>query len=83
MADIPDELTVTLRKPVTVGDITISELKLREPTVGELEKATAKGTDLHQAKMLVSIVAGMAPEFIDRIGARDFKLAADYLANFS
>jgi hypothetical protein len=38
-----EEKVIVLRKPVVLGEVTYAELSLREPTAGELSKATRGG----------------------------------------
>lgn len=79
-ADIPEELVITLRKPVTLGD-TYSELRLREPTASEwmqFDKLTGVEADIKS----VSIVSGVPEPAVRLIGARDLLAASRYLARF-
>ena len=83
MADetqIPDEMVVILRKPVTLGE-TYTELKLREPTAAEwamFDKVTGIDADIKS----VSIVSGVPERAIGMIAARDLIIASRYLARF-
>jgi Phage tail assembly chaperone proteins, E, or 41 or 14 len=83
MADnLPDELVITLRKPVKLGDVEYTELKLREPTAGEIEKASNVANPMGSNILLVSLVAAMPKPAVEKIGARDLKTASDYLQGF-
>ena len=83
--EAPDELTITLRKPVKLGDETITELNLREPTMGEVEKFV-KSTDRHDnltaMNLFIASISGVNKAAIDMIGARDGKAAREYLSAF-
>ena len=78
---IPDEKTITLRKPVELGGITYAELKLREPLASEWSQFD-KVLGIEGDILAVAIVAGIPPIAVGKIGARDFKAAARYIASF-
>lgn len=78
-----DVKILTLRKPVTMGDETITSLTLREPTAGELERATAKGTGMTVAINLMSMVSGQPRQIIEKMGSRDFKEATAFIEGFT
>ncbi|KMN32084.1 hypothetical protein VI26_18115 [Chromobacterium sp. LK1] len=83
--EVPDELTLTLRKPIDFGGEQIHVLELREPTLDELEKFSKeyqKNGHIAGSKFLISLVSGHPVAAIGRIGARDYKAAEEYLANF-
>lgn len=86
--EISDELTITLRKPVTLGQgsdaETFTELPLREPIVEEvLSFNRESGKDAGDAlRKLIAKVSGTPIAVINRIGARDFTTAANYLTSF-
>ena len=78
--EIPEELVITLRKPVTLV-VEYTELKLREPTAAEwaqFDKLTGVEADIRS----VSIVAGVPEKAVAMIGARDLLTASRYLARF-
>jgi hypothetical protein len=80
-AAIPEELIITLRKPVTLGSETYSQLILREPTASEwmqFDKLTGVEADI----LAVATVSGVPMPAIRMIGARDLIIASRYLANF-
>lgn len=80
-ADHPDELVLTLRKPVTLGDLSCTQLSLREPTAGEMmqwDKLAGTEADI----VAVSIVSGTPRPLVEKIGARDLNKAARYLGGF-
>lgn len=82
-----DELALSLIKPVTLGKgdaaVTYSELKLREPTAGELEKASREDTAIGTTITLISMIAKVPRPAIERLSQRDLKAANDFLASFS
>jgi hypothetical protein len=83
--EIPDSLTVPLRKPVDLAGATTYVLELREPTVDELQRFTQemnRADPISALKLLISSVSGVDVATIGRIGARDFKKAEKYLNNF-
>ncbi|PXX49371.1 phage tail assembly protein [Aquitalea magnusonii] len=84
-AEVPDELTIELRKPVELAGETTYVLELREPTVDELDrfmKALDKHGPIEATKLLISAVSGVSVAVLGKVGARDFKTAESYLSNF-
>jgi len=83
--EIPEALTMPLRKPVKIGDQIYEALNLREPTAGECSKMARKAeTDPTGALIdLISMVSGIAPPIIEKIGVRDMREAGQYLAVFT
>jgi len=84
MADQLDEMTITLRKPITVGDQVYETLELREPTAGEFQKMTkvAAADPAGGLLALISMVTGIAPPIISKIGVRDMNAAGEFLMGF-
>lgn len=78
-----DELTITLRKPVTIGDITYDKLQLREPTAGQLEKSTNATSNVGAVINLISTVAVVPRKVVESLSQRDFQEASDFLESFS
>lgn len=79
--DIPEQLVITLRKPVTLGDITYTELRLREPTVGEMIELGADEGWKADAKA-IALISGVPEPAVRNLGVRDGKRASGYLARF-
>lgn len=83
--EVPDELTLTLRKAVEFAGEQIHVLELREPTLDEVEKFTKefqKNGSISAARFLISLISGHPVAALGKIAARDFKAAEEYLANF-
>ena len=82
--DLPDAITMALRKPVVIGDQTYDVLELREPLAGEFQKFTKiAATDPAGALIiLIASVTGIAEPIIKKIGVRDMNLASTYLTGF-
>lgn len=83
MSDCIDEKSLPLRKPVTIAQVTYDKLDLREPTAGELEKASLLPTGVGQAISLISAVAKVPRNVVERLCQRDFEEASDFLASFN
>lgn len=77
-----DEKTITLRKPVTL-DREYTTLDLREPTAGELERASTATTNMGLVINLISIVAKVPRKVAESLSQRDLKEAGDFLDGFS
>lgn len=85
--DLPDELVITLRKPVSLGSETCERLVLREPTAGEVDKAQKAGrgpdgSGTTSDMVLVALVSGVPKPLVALIGYRDFDKAVKYLGGF-
>jgi hypothetical protein len=83
MMELQEEICMPLRKPVKLGEVTYENLDLREPTAGELEKASAAPTQVGQAITLISLVAKMPRSAVEKICQRDLREASDFLGSFS
>ena len=80
---LQDEKTITLRKPVSLGGIEYKTLDLREPTAGELAKATKAGGNVDVAIMLISLIAKVPRGAIEGLSQRDLQEASDFLGSFT
>lgn len=80
-----EEKNVVLRKPVVLGDKTYAELPLREPTAGELSKATRAGGDnnVDVAISLISQIAEVPARVVQSLSQRDFQECNDFLGSFT
>ena len=83
--DMQEEKTVVLRKPVMLGDVTYAELNLREPTAGELSKATRAGggNNVDVAISLISQIAEVPITVVGKLSQRDFTEVNDFLGSFT
>jgi hypothetical protein len=78
------EKALTLRKPVKLGDVEFTELKLCEPTAGQLEKATrAATTSTGVVIELISLVAKVPRSVAESLCQRDFAEGVDFFGQFS
>ena len=80
--ELQEEKTITLRKPVKVGDVEYTTLDLREPTAGELSKANKAGDNIDLAIALISMIAKVPRAAVDQLCQRDFQEANDFLSSF-
>jgi hypothetical protein len=78
---LPDEMTITLRKAVTLGEASWSELNLREPTAEEWSRWDKK-TGIEADIIAVSAVSGLPEPAVRKIGARDLAKASRFIARF-
>ncbi|MGJ7611154.1 MULTISPECIES: phage tail assembly protein [unclassified Variovorax] len=78
-----DEITITLRKPVKLGEMTYDKLDLREPTAGELEKASSATTNMGVVINLIHLVAKVPRKVVEGLCQRDLKEAGDFLEGFN
>ena len=86
--EIPDELTITLAKPIKLKgteDSEVSEISLHEPNLLQLSqfiKKTQKENAVDAMKYLISTVSGVPMVVLDLIGVRDFYAAQEYMIAF-
>lgn len=82
-----DEITITLSKPVIIGKDataqTYEELKLREPTAGEMEKAARADTNIGTVITLVSLIAVIPRGVVEKITRRDLMAADKFFQTFT
>jgi len=82
-----EELTLTLSKPVTIGSgeaaMTYDQLDLREPTAGELEKASRADTSIGVAINLIQLIAKVPRSVVERLCQRDLARANAFLESFT
>lgn len=86
--ELQDELTLTLRQPITLGNGTDTEmyssLELREPLAEEvLDFARRSAKDSGDAlRHLIAKVSGVPLAVVGKMKARDFTKASNYLMDF-
>jgi len=86
--DLQDEFTLTLRKPITLGEgadaETYTHLDLREPEAAEMLDFNRRSTkDPGDAlKHLIAKVSGAPLAVVAKMKARDFTKASTYLVAF-
>lgn len=80
-----DELTISLRKPVTIGKgdaaVTVDKLELVEPNGAQKDKASREPSDMRAAIALISTVAKVPRLAVERLCRRDFEEACNFLAS--
>lgn len=79
--EIAETLTITLKKPVTLGDQTYTELRLREPTGAEVITVDNKsGWALEIG--LIALVSGVPEPAVMKIGVKDLQRARKFIGHF-
>ena len=80
-----EDKAIVLRKPIEFNKITHAELVLREPTAGELSKATRHGGDnnVDVAISLISQIAVVPMKVVEMLTQRDFQECNDFLGSFT
>lgn len=79
--EIPEELTITLKKAVEFGGMTFRELVLREPTAGQCMEWDGL-TPAHADIRAVAVVSGIPEGAVKMIAISDLKKATEYLLRF-
>lgn len=78
-----DPIVYQLLTPVTVGGQTLTSLNLREPTVGELDRAQSKAaTQMGVVILLITLIAGVSEAEVRKLGQRDWNAVNAYLEGF-
>ena len=77
-----DSILLQLRKPVTLGSMTWTELALTEPTLGQLVDSNAAGTPMQQMAALIAVNAKVSPAVVRALCQRDAQDAIDFFARF-
>jgi hypothetical protein len=78
-----DEKIITLDKLIKVGDLEYTSLTLREPTAGELERATLKDRAISVTLDLIAMVAGVPRGVVEKLPSRKLKEASEYVSGFT
>ncbi len=79
---LPDTLVIPLRKPLTdPAGGEVSEIKLREPTAGEIEQMASVPT-AGSGVFSVHLIAGLPQATVRQIPAREFNKAQNYILGF-
>lgn len=77
----PEKILI-LDQPIKLGDIAYGELKLREPTAGEMDDLAAKN-GISWSIALVRGVSGLPEQVIRRLPIRVLNEAMEYLLPFT
>lgn len=77
------EKTVELLKPVTFAGVETTEIKLTEPTLGQMIKAAKSGSQMEQLAILIHLNAAIPRAIVDGMGTRDVDACADFFASFN
>lgn len=80
--EIVDELTITLRKPITLGDLSYTELNLTEPTIAQLRKAAKAEDSIDQLATLIHLNAKVPMTVVDQMVQRDMEAANRFFFRF-
>jgi hypothetical protein len=82
-----DEITIELSAPVSIGKgeaaVIYEKLDLREPTAGELEKASRADTSVGSAITLISLITAIPRGAVEKIKKRDLVAANRFLEGFT
>lgn len=85
--DQQDTLTIVFAKALLLGNgdnaTAYESVELREPTAGELEKATRADTQIGVVINLVSSVGRIPRGVVEKMGQRDLGKASAFFGTFS
>jgi hypothetical protein len=77
-----EEKTIPLRKPVELGPLTYTEINLREPNAGELERAGKATSRVGETINLITAIAKIPRAATEKLSQRDLLEAADFFGSF-
>jgi L-serine deaminase len=79
-----DSVTLVLKKPLVIGEKTITELVIKEPNAGQMAMAeqTAKGGGTEQGIVLLGLACGLHPTVVKQISGSDYVKAQKVLGSF-
>lgn len=80
--DTSNTLTLELTKPIVVGSTSVSEITLREPTLGELERANQAKTAAGWVIALIAQTAGISEHAARRVPISRMAEAARFFEGF-
>ncbi len=72
--DANGDAIVTLAKPLTIAGVSVSALKMREPTVkDQLVMDATAGTDAQKEIAFFAALTGQAPTDLHSLSSRDYR----------
>lgn len=77
-----EKKTLKLSKPVTVDGHEYKELEIVEPSTIQLESMDRGKGQIAKTKHLIAACAGVPPEVVEALRARDFMAASDMVNDF-
>ncbi|MGO3395343.1 MAG: phage tail assembly protein [Serratia proteamaculans] len=85
--ELPDSETLTLRKPVSLGDTKVEyhTIELKEPSLDQVDafyRERDKTNVLNGMGLLISLVSGVPLLAVKRLGFRDYKCCEVWLTRF-
>lgn len=87
MTPIQEEITITFRKPLTLGSgedrLEYSHVTLREPMAGELDQASRELTSVGGVIRLIHLIGKIPIEAARKVGSRDLNKASAFFSSFN
>lgn len=83
--DLETPKTFELLTPIKAGDDSLTEITLREPTVGDIEDFDRRQAEKGPVTAMIHLIAKqakLAPADIRNLGARDLNQLQEYLLSF-
>jgi len=87
MTTFEEEVTLELIKPVSIGKgegaVQYTEIKLREPNAGELEKAARADTNIGSLITMISLISAIPRSAVEKFSRADIQAAEALLGSFT
>jgi hypothetical protein len=80
---VQDSITITLPQPIKLGSLDFTELKLSEPTLGQLRKANREVHSLDQLAVLIHLNANLPPAVVDQLPQRIVDECSAFFGRFA
>jgi hypothetical protein len=78
-----EELEITFKQPIQLGQTTYEKILLVEPTAGQYEKASNAGNAVGVMIQLICFVAKVPRKVVEQMKGSDFAKCSDFLGTFS
>jgi hypothetical protein len=80
---VQDTITIALPQPIRLGSLDFTELKLSEPTLGQLRKADKEEKPLDQLAVLIQLNANVPAAVVDQLPQRIVDECSAFFGRFA
>jgi len=75
--------TFTFEEPIKLGEVEYKEVTLRQPSAGELAKASMESNSIYVAIALISIIGKIPRKIAEQMLDTDLEDCSDFLGSFT